>query len=66
MSYRVAWKRLKASEERMKKKLVETGIKKKSLHLTSEVRAIIERFEKLEKDVENILHKVDKDFKNLF
>ncbi|MFZ1981306.1 MAG: hypothetical protein WAU61_08365 [Smithella sp.] len=50
----------------MKKKLVETGIKKKSLHLTSEARAIIERFEKLEKDVKNILHKADKDFKNLF
>lgn len=66
MSYRTAWGRLKASEERMKKKLVETGIKKKSLHLTSEARAIIERFEKLEKDVKNILHKADKDFKNLF
>ncbi|MGO8715671.1 MAG: hypothetical protein ACLPSL_15705 [Smithella sp.] len=50
----------------MKKKLVGTGIKKKSLHLTSEARAIIDRFEKLEKDVKNILHKADKDFKNLF
>jgi len=40
----------------LKKKLVETGIKKKSLYFTSETRTIIERFEKLEKDVENILH----------
>jgi len=30
----------------LKKKLVGTGIKKKSLHLTSNARAIIERFEK--------------------
>jgi hypothetical protein len=30
----------------MKKKLVKTGIKKKSLHFTSEARAIIERLGK--------------------
>jgi hypothetical protein len=45
------------------RKTVVTSIKKKSLHFTSEARAIIERFEK---DVENILHEADKDFKNLF
>jgi molybdate transport system regulatory protein len=65
MSYRAAWGRLKASEERMEKKLVESGTREKSLHLTSEARAIIERFKKLEKDVENILDKADKDFKKI-
>ncbi|HUN55744.1 MAG TPA: LysR family transcriptional regulator [Smithella sp.] len=66
MSYRAAWGRLKASEERMEKKLVESGTMEKSLHLTSEARTIIERFKKLEKDVENILHKAEKDFKKMF
>jgi molybdate transport system regulatory protein len=66
MSYRAAWGRLKASEERMEKKLVETSSKEKSLHLTAQARAIIERFEKLEKEVENILHTADHDFKKLF
>ena len=66
MSYRAAWGRLKASEERMEKKLVETSVKEKSLHLTAQARAIIERFEKLEKDVENILLTANQDFKKLF
>jgi molybdate transport system regulatory protein len=65
MSYRAAWGRLKASEERMDKKLVETSIKEKSLHVTEQARAIIERFERLEKDVEKILHSAEQDFKKL-
>jgi len=47
------------------KKLVETGIKEKSLHLTTRARTIIERFEKLERDVEDILQKAEQDFKKL-
>ena len=66
MSYRAAWGRLKASEERMDKKLVNTGINEKSLQITPRARAIIERFEILEKDVENLLHTADQDFKRLF
>ena len=66
MSYRAAWGRLKASEERMEKKLVETTEKEKSLQLTAQARKIIERFEELEKDVENILHDAEQDFKKLF
>jgi len=66
MSYRAAWGRLKASEERMDKKLVKTGIHEKSLHVTPQAKAIIERFEKLEKEVENLLHTADQDFKKLF
>jgi molybdate transport system regulatory protein len=66
MSYRAAWGRLKASEERMEKKLVETSAKEKSLHLTTQARAIIDRFEKLEKDVEDILHTAEQDFNKLF
>ena len=51
MSYRAAWGRLKASEERIGIKLVEVGIHDKSMQLTQQARALIERFEKLEKDV---------------
>ena len=65
MSYRAAWGRLKASEERMEMNLVEIGEKDKSMQLTQKARAIIDRFEKLEKDVENLLHTADNDFQKL-
>jgi molybdate transport system regulatory protein len=65
MSYRAAWGRLKASEERMGMKLVETSAREKSLQLTPLARKIIDRFEKLEQDVENLLHAADKDFQKL-
>ncbi|MGB5217718.1 MAG: LysR family transcriptional regulator [Smithella sp.] len=66
MSYRAAWGRLKASEERMDKKLVATSEKEKSLQLTDKARVIIERFEKLEKEVESILQEAEQDFKKIF
>ena len=65
MSYRAAWGRLKASEERMEMKLVEIGVKDKSMQLTQKARAIIDRFERLEKDVEKLLHTADQDFQKL-
>ena len=65
MSYRAAWGRLKASEERMDKKLVATSEKEKSLQLTDQARVIIERFEKLEEEVERILHEAEQDFKKI-
>ena len=65
MSYRAAWGRLKASEERMEMKLVDIGVHDKSMQLTSQARAIIGRFEKLEKDVEELLHAADQDFQKL-
>ncbi len=65
MSYRAAWGRLKASEERMEKKLVSTRDKEKSLQLTDQAKTIIDRFEKLEDDVENILKEAEQDFRKL-
>jgi molybdate transport system regulatory protein len=65
MSYRAAWGRLKASEERMGMNLVDIGVHDKSMQLTSLARAIINRFEKLEKDVEELLHAADQDFQKL-
>lgn len=65
MSYRAAWGRLKASEERMGMKLVDIGVHDKSMQLTPQARSIIDRFEKLEKDVEKLLHGADQDFQKL-
>ena len=65
MSYRAAWGRLKASEERLGMKLVDINPKEKSMQLTEQARAMIDLFEKLEKDVEQLLHTADQDFKKL-
>lgn len=65
MSYRAAWGRLKASQERMGMKLVDIGGHDKSMQLTPQARALINRFEKLEKDVEKLLQKADQDFQKL-
>lgn len=45
---------------------METSEKEKALQLTAQARTIIERFEKLEKDVENILKEAEQEFKKLF
>ena len=65
MSYRAAWGRLRASEERMGIKLVDHGPKQRAVHLTAEARAIITRWDKLKKDVEDLLAEADKDLKEL-
>ncbi len=65
MSYRAAWGRLKASQERMGMRLVDISVHDKAMQLTPQARAIIARFEKLEKDVEELLHTADQDFKKL-
>jgi molybdenum-dependent DNA-binding transcriptional regulator ModE len=49
----------------MEMNLVEIGDKDKSMQLTQKARAIIDRFEKLEKEVENLLHTADNDFQKL-
>ena len=65
MSYRATWGRLKASEERMGINLVEINKSDKSMRLTPKARAIINRFEKLEKDVEKLLLAAGQDFQKL-
>jgi molybdate transport system regulatory protein len=65
MSYRAAWGRLKASEQRMGMKLVETSTREKSMQLTQQARLIIDRFEKLEKDVEKLLRETEQEFQKL-
>ena len=65
MSYRAAWGRLKASEERAGMKLVEVDASEKGMHLTPQAKAIIERFERLEEDVKSLLAKAGSDFQKL-
>ena len=65
MSYRAAWGRLKASEERMGIKLVEVDSQEKGMHLTAQARALIERFEKLEEDVAALLAEASREFDTL-
>ncbi len=65
MSYRAAWGRLKASEQRMGMKLVESEATEKGMHLTPKAKAIIERFEKLEREVEELLADANREFRAL-
>ena len=65
MSYRAAWGRLKASEERAGMKLVEVDPSEKGMHLTPQAKAIIERFERLEEDVKSLLAQAGSDFHKL-
>jgi molybdenum-dependent DNA-binding transcriptional regulator ModE len=44
---------------------VDIGVHDKSMQLTPQARSIIDRFEKLEKDVEKLLNGADQDFQKL-
>ena len=55
ISYRGAWARLKASEERLKIKLVELHPQKKGMHLTAEGKALLKEYDQMERKVETIL-----------
>ena len=65
MSYRAAWGRLRASEDRMGIKLVESETAEKGMHLTVQAEALIKRFERLEKEIEKLLVKAESDFADL-
>jgi len=54
MSYRAAWGRLKASEERLGIKLVERS-SGEALRLTAEAKAFIEEFDRLERSIDTYL-----------
>jgi len=55
MSYRAAWGRLKASEARLGVKLTCSDGQGKGLHLTPEAKDLLEKYDKLEHDVEEFL-----------
>lgn len=57
MSYRAAWGRLKASEIRLGKKIVDVDPLKRGMQLTEEARALLKEYEKLEQDIDRLLAK---------
>ena len=64
MSYRAASGRLKASEERLGIKLVETHTSGRALHLTEEARALLKKFDTLEREIRNVVQKLDQESKS--
>src|SRR5512136_752922 len=62
MSYRAAWGRLKASEARLGVKLTCSDGQGKGLHLTPEAKELLERFDRLERDVESLINGYDREF----
>ena len=56
MSYRAAWGRLRASEERLGMKLVEHHAGE-AMHLTQEARALLEEFKTLEEQIDSVVRK---------
>jgi len=61
MSYRAAWGRLRASEERLGIKLVDTGDSKKGMILTPAAKAMLDKFTQLEKEAAAHLQKKSKE-----
>jgi molybdate transport system regulatory protein len=57
MSYRAAWGRLRASEERMGVKLVETDRSGKGMRLTENARRLMAMFDKTDRKISRLLQK---------
>jgi molybdate transport system regulatory protein len=55
MSYRAAWGRLRASEERLGMKLVEPHPSGRALHLTEEARALLKMFDELDRQITDLV-----------
>lgn len=62
MSYRAAWGRLKASEERLGVKLVETHPHEKGMHLTLEGKLLLDRYSRLEEEIRSYMDDVTEEF----
>jgi molybdate transport system regulatory protein len=61
MSYRAAWGRLRASEERLGVKLVESDTAKKGMTLTPAAKVLLDKFRQLEKDADVYLRKTSRE-----
>ena len=59
MSYRAAWGRIRASEERLGIKLVEMDSVKHGMHLTNEAKELMDCFDHLERDIARLLNKAN-------
>ena len=65
MSYRAAWGRIKASEERLGMKLVEMDSVKHGMHLTHEAKKLINCFDQIEQDIAGLLHEAHRKLKTI-
>lgn len=65
MSYRAAWGRLKASEERMGIRLVEIDGTGKGMHLTQQARQMISKFDKLDDKINTLVNDAGRDILNI-
>ena len=63
MSYRAAWGRIRASEERLGIKLVEPHPSGRALHLTSEARTLLNKFDMLERKIHNLVEETSKEMR---
>ncbi len=59
MSYRAAWGRIRASEARLGMKLIEPHPTGRALHLTVEARALLKRFDELDRKISDLVLKTD-------
>jgi molybdate transport system regulatory protein len=60
MSYRAAWGRVKASEERLGMKLVVTDPGRTGMHLTEEAKILIRRFDQLDGEISSLLEEANR------
>ncbi len=65
MSYRAAWGRLRASEDRLGVKLVESDTAKKGMTLTPTAKGLLEKFRRLEKDADAYIQKTSRELSAL-
>ena len=65
MSYRAAWGRLRASEDRLGVKLVESDSAKKGMTLTPTAKGLLDKFQRLEKDADAYLQKTSRELSAL-
>ena len=61
MSYRAAWGRVKASEERLGMKLVANEPGRTGMHLTEEAKKLIRRFDQLDEKISSLLEEANRD-----
>jgi len=60
MSYRAAWGRVKASEERLGMKLVDTEPGRTGMHLTEEAKILIRQFDELDAQISALLDEANR------
>jgi molybdate transport system regulatory protein len=61
MSYRAAWGRLRASEDRMGTKLVEVEPSGKGMHLTATAKLLIKTFDELDRNIGAMLNQASEE-----